>query len=361
MLFDQKPFSHPSFCVLPWHGKEIFHSGKSTHCCLLPENYDIDKIRSEMKQGIRPVECSKCWKLEDSNLLSDRYIKNATLDFYLKKNIADIMRDADQENTLMAKIISSFTCNSACVYCNSGSSSYWNTIERRMDKNIPIRSYKLIEIKTVEQQLDLAKIKTLTFLGGEPFLERQNFEILQRMLDLDNQTAFISITTNGSIHLSEEYQNILSNFPNLNINLSIDGSKRFFEYQRWPIKWSDIEKQIEVYRKITPNISAICTITNLSLLYYNDAKDWFRSQNIPWLTNPVYEPDIFHPSVLPVPVKHRLRNLLDPADFDAYIGDPDHDVSPIWERFLLEIKRQDAAKKINIRDYIPEFCNMVGI
>jgi sulfatase maturation enzyme AslB (radical SAM superfamily) len=361
MLFDQAPFQHPSFCVLPWHGKEIDHNGKQTHCCLLPPTYDINKIRSEMKQGIRPIECTKCWNLEDNNLLSDRHLKNNALDFYLKKNLADIMQDAVEENTLMVKLISSFTCNASCVYCNSGSSSYWHTIERRIDKTIPIKSYEFIDLDKVQREIDFGKIKILSLIGGEPLLERKNFEILQKLLDLGNSDVFISVVTNASIELSDQYQKILSNFANLNLSLSLDGTNGIFDYQRWPLKWTDVEKNIEVYRKITPNISAVCTITNLSVLYYNETKAWFNAQNIPWLSNPVYTPAVFHPKILPVSAKNRLRNIMDTNDFNTFIGDPDQDVSPVWESFLTEIKKQDTAKNINIRDFIPEFCDLVGI
>lgn len=361
MLFNQAPFQHPSFCVLPWHGKEISYGGRSTHCCLLPPDYEITKVRSEMKHGIRPIECTKCWNIEDNNLLSDRQLKNSALDFYLNKNIRDIMQDAVEENTLMAKVITSFTCNAACVYCNSSSSSYWNIIERRIDKTIPIQSYEFIGLDKVQREIDLAQIKTLSFIGGEPFLERRNLEILQKLLDLGNVDVFISVVTNASIKLSPEYQHILSSFPNLNLCLSIDGRNSVFDYQRWPMKWTEVEKNVESYRDLTQNISVNCTITNISLLYYNDAKQWFQSQQITWIPNPIYYPVCFSPKTLPVSVKHRFRDLLDQDDYAAFIGDPDHEVQDSWQDFLIEIHKQDRAKNINIRDFVPEFCDLVEI
>jgi hypothetical protein len=360
-LTEQKPFDHPSFCVLPWHGKELRFNGTFTHCCLLPESYDINKIRSEMQQGIRPKECSKCWNLEDHNLLSDRQLKNSALDFYLKKNIQDIMLDATEEKTLMVKTITSFTCNWACVYCISEASSYCDIIERRIDKTIPIQSYNFIGLDKVEKQIDLAEIKTLSLIGGEPFLERRNFEILQRLIDVGNTDVFVSVVTNASIDLAPAYRNMLASFPNLNLCLSIDGRHSIFDYQRWPLKWTAVEKNIETYRTLTNNISVSCTVTNISVLYYNDAKKWFRSQQMPWIPNPVYDPEIFSPKNLPVSTKHYLRDVLDSDDYHAFIGDPYHQSPGLWQDFLAEIKKQDQAKGINIRDFVPEFCDLVGI
>jgi sulfatase maturation enzyme AslB (radical SAM superfamily) len=361
MLTKSKPFDHPSFCVLPWHGKELYFNGAPTHCCLLPQTYDIDKIRSEMKQGIRPRECGKCWHLEDHNLLSDRQIKNSALDFYLKKNIQDIMLDATEEKIFMVKTITSFTCNGACIYCNSKSSSYWNIIERRIDSTIPIRSYNFIGLDGVEKEINLAEIKTLSLIGGEPLLERRNFEILQRLIDVGNTDVFISVVTNASIDLSPVYRSMLASFPNLNLCLSIDGRHGIFDYQRWPLKWSDVERNIETYRTLTNNISVNCTISNVSVLYYDDIKTWFKSQQIPWLPNPVHEPEIFSPKNLPVSTKLYLRDVLDSDDYHAFIGDPYHQSPGLWQDFLEQINKQDQAKGINIRNFVPEFCDLVGI
>ena len=230
-----------------------------------------------------------------------------------------------------------------------------------MSPPIPSKSYKFLDVSNVESQLDLATIKTLTLIGGEPFLERRNFEFLQKMLDLGNDDVFISVVSNASVRLSPEYQRILSSFPNLNLCLSIDGRNGVFDYQRWPMKWCEVEKNVENYRGLTENISVSCTITNISLLYYNDAKQWFQSQQIPWIPNPVYNPVSFSPKTLPVAVKHRFRNLLDQDDYAAFIGDADQDTSDDWQKFLFEIQKQDRAKGINIRDFVPEFCDMVGI
>jgi hypothetical protein len=361
MLFGRKPFDHPSFCVLPWHGKEVYFDSSPKHCCLLPDNYDVDKIRAAMKQGTRPEECNKCWKLEDNNLPSDRYLKNSALDFYLGKNIADIMRDAAEEKTYMLKTVTSFTCNGACVYCDSTSSSYWNTIERRIDKTIPIRSYKFIGLEEIEKSVDLSQIKTLTLIGGEPFLEPRNFDILQRLLDLGNDQVFVSVVSNASIELSQAYQNMLSRFKNLNLCLSIDGRYGIFDYQRWPLKWSQVEKNLPTYFDLTKNISLSCSITNMSVFYYNDFKQWLQSQGIPWLPNPIYQPQVFSPANLPVDAKHRLKDMLDHDDYEAFIGDPNQSPVQNWPDFLKEISNQDRGKRINIRDFIPEFCDVVGI
>jgi len=362
MLFQKEPFNHPSFCVLPWHGLELgFDNESEKVCCLLEKDSNIDKIKSDMKAGVKPSNCKKCWILEENNQVSDRYLKNSALDFYTQKDLSFIMQEADERKILMLKLNTSYTCNGACVYCDSNLSSYWNTIERKIDKTIPIKTYRYIDLDRVSRKVDLSNLINLTLLGGEPLLEKQNFQILQKLLDLGNDNVFISVVTNASVNLSEPLRFMLSNFRNLNLTLSIDGLDSVFNYQRWPLLWSDVVKNLEQYRTITDNISVSCTITNITVMYYNEICAWFKQQNLPWIPNPVYNPEVFHPSVLPLTAKQALKDVLEPEHYRSFIGDPDQDPGDTWLKFLNEIDRQDRAKGIDIRDYLPEFCKLVGI
>lgn len=361
MLSRPNSFDHPTFCVMPWYNREITFNQDQSHCCLLKGPYDIQQIRSQMKQGIRPDSCEKCWTLEDNGQLSDRQLKNSTLSYYSNKHLQQIMDDANEEEVRMLKLTTSYVCNGACIYCNSGSSSYWNTIERRMDRSIPIKSYNYINLDRACSGVDLSKIHTLTLLGGEPLLDQNNFSFLQRFLDLGRDDVFVSMVTNASVRLNPRQIDILRQFKNLNLCLSIDGVGKLFEYQRWPLSWDTVQSNIDQYRNITTNLSVSCTVTNISVTYYNKAIDWFRSNDLPWLNNPVHRPNYFSAKNLPVKTKLQLQKTLDHAVFESLVGDPWQDPGPLWDVFLQQCHSQDRAKAINIKDYVPEFCDLVGI
>lgn len=361
MLSDKKAFDHPSFCVLPWYGREITWNKNETHCCHLPKNYNIESIRSAMKANQRPPECQKCWKLEDQNLVSDRKIKNSSLDTYTNTDIHQIMEQANTEEIKMLKLFASYTCNGACAYCSSDSSSFWNVIEKRTNKTIPIKNYKLIDLDHVKEKVDFSKLSTLSLLGGEPLLEKNNFSFLKELISVGNTNLFISIVTNGSVVLTQEQTEIFRQFPNLNFCLSIDGKGSVFEYTRWPLEWDVVEKNIDRYRLITDNLSVSYTISNLNILYHQRITKWFKENNLNWINSPVYDPNYFSPRVLPVSAKHKLKDHLDENEFNFFIGDPDRDPGHLWNRFIQEIKSQDRAKGIEIQKYLPEFCQLVGI
>jgi len=353
-----------NFCVLPWFGRELnWDDRHDTHCCLLPKDYDIKKIQAEMIAGKRPAECQKCWNLEDQGLTSDRQLKNSALDWYWDRDLQFIKQDAAQgmEKTLMLKLLTSYTCNATCVSCNSGSSSSWAQLDRKRNPKLEIKKYQFIDLDKVYQEIDFSSLVTLTLLGGEPLYERKNFQILEKLLELGNERCFISMVTNGSVALSEDYKKILSKFKNLNFCVSIDGTGSVFEYVRYPLAWDLLESNLKFFRELTDLVSANYTLSNLNVLYHNESVAWFNEQKIEYANNPIYRPAWLQPRALPQHVKQHLKTVLSPVDYATYIGDTHTDADQAnFEEFLKQIKRQDQLKGISIKHYLPELCELIG-
>lgn len=354
-----------NFCVLPWFGRELNWTNRiDTHCCLLPKQYDIKKIQQEMLAGKRPAECQKCWNLEDQGLTSDRQLKNAALDWYWDRDLQFIKQDAAQglEKTLMLKMMTSYTCNAACVSCNAGASSSWAKLDYKENPKLGMKKYQFIDLDKVYNEIDFSSLVTLTLLGGEPLYEKKNFQVLERLLELGNDRCFISMVTNGSVALSDEYKKILSKFKNLNFCVSIDGTGPVFEYVRYPLDWSLLEPNLKFFRELTTFVSANYTLSNLNVLYHNQTVAWFAEQKIEYANNPIYHPAWLQPRALPVHVKQHLKTVLNPVDYDTYIGEVHSETDQSnFEEFLKQIKRQDNLKGISIKNYLPELCDLIGL
>lgn len=350
-----------TFCVLPWFGREKDWRELDTHCCLLPKKYDIKKIQKEMLAGQRPAECQKCWNLEDQGLTSDRQLKNSALDWYWNRDLQFIKQDAAAgvEKILMLKLLTSYTCNATCVSCNSGFSSSWSKLDRKIDKTIPIRKYRFIDLEKIFKEVDFSELKTLTLLGGEPLYEKKNFLILEKLLELGNKNCFISMVTNGSVALSSDYKKILSKFKNLNFCLSIDGTESAFEYVRYPLKWDVLEKNLSFFRDLTDLVSANYTLSNLNVLYHNRTVEWFRSQNMMYANNPIYRPAWLQPRALPISAKEHLKSVLNETDYATYIGEHTTTDDDNFQEFCRQISTQDQAKGIRLRDYLPELHALI--
>jgi sulfatase maturation enzyme AslB (radical SAM superfamily) len=333
------------FCVLPFFGAEYTPLGFTTPCCLLPNDTNIKQLQTEMLAGQRSVACQKCWALEDQGKTSDRQLKNSAFDFYKDRDIRFIEKDCHEENFSLQilKLYTSNLCNSTCVTCGSDASSAWATLKK-------VKTFEIIS----QDQLDLIPYKDLvmlSFVGGEPLVEKKNFDILEQLISIGNTDCFISLTTNGSIQLNQKQQTILKQFKNLNICLSIDGIEKRFEYIRYPLKWNILLENIDFFKSINIDLFVSYTISNLNIFYYNETVDWFNKQELRHNHNLVTYPSHFSVNALPEKIKLELKQEL----FGQHSADDDANFS----LFLKEIQQQDQLKNISIKDYLPEFYELI--
>jgi sulfatase maturation enzyme AslB (radical SAM superfamily) len=333
------------FCVLPFFGYEYTPSGFTTPCCLLPKDTNIKQLQTEMLSRQRPVACQKCWKLEDQGLPSNRQIKNSTFDLYKNRDL-NYIEDDCREGKFNSQIIQLYTsnlCNSTCITCGPQASTAWATLKK-------IKTFEIID-QTILDSLVYEDLVILTFVGGEPFYENRNFEILQKLIDVGNTDCYISFVTNGSTNISDKQINILKQFKNLDICLSIDGIGPVFEYLRYPLKWDKLLENIKLYRGLGIYLSVSYTISNLNVLYHEETVRWFNSENLEYNHNLINYPEYFAPAVLPQSVKDQYPQL---SAF--FTGTSDGE---LLKKFYAEIALQDELKKIKLEDYLPKVYNLL--
>lgn len=331
------------FCVLPFFSKEISVKKKATSCCLLPDDHDITQIQSKMLNKERPTDCNKCWYLEDQGLISDRQIKNGAFDFYSNKSI-EIIEEQCKKGDFSPQIIKLYTsnlCNSTCVTCGPSASTKWQSL-----KNITIQKNIVDDLQL--DNIDWKELKMLSFVGGEPLLEKKNLDIIQTLSEV-NPDCFIDIVTNGSVNLSNKQKRSLSKLKNLNICMSIDGIGKQFEYIRYPLKWSNVVSNIKQYRELGAMLSVSFTVSNLNILYYDQIIKWFKSQSLPYNHIIVEYPPEFNIEVLPPEIKKNLPLVKNKTTFDK----------DLFKNFVKHIKFQDQLKNISINDYLPELAKVI--
>lgn len=316
---------------MPFYGAEYNETGRiSAPCCLLPRNVDLPQLQKDTLNGVRSTACQKCWTLEDQGKISDRQLKNAAFDFYSDKDIRAIEKEC-QIGNITPKIIQLYTsnlCNSTCVTCGEVASTAWATLNKK-------KIFKIINQNIIDS-IDYSNLVMLSFVGGEPLFEKRNFDILEKLIELGNTNCFITATTNGSVNLSSKQINILKQFKNVNLCLSIDGIGPVFEYMRYPLKWPTLLANIELYRSLNIKLSVSYTISNLNTLYYNETIAWFNKMELPYNHNVVSYPAYFSPDVMPGNVNSHLL-----------------------EECRNEIMRQDNLKDIKIQNYLPEFYKLI--
>ena len=133
-----------SFCAAKWYNASLHLGHGFTNSCHLPLPHPIDleeiktnpsalhntKHKKEMRRmmltGIKPAECSYCWKIEDigRNNISDRVYKSQ---IYKEEDIAALKNIPWDQDIPLKTVEVSFDriCQFACSYCNSGYSTTW--------------------------------------------------------------------------------------------------------------------------------------------------------------------------------------------------------------------------------------------
>tara|TARA_R110000822_G_scaffold164081_3_gene304396 strand:- start:20 stop:1060 length:1041 start_codon:yes stop_codon:yes gene_type:complete len=333
------------FCVLPFYSKE-FKRPENTPCCLLPVGTNVDQLRQDMLGGKRSSACQKCWTLEDQEVKSDRQIKNETFDFYADKDIGLVEQDCKASNysTRIVKVHTSNLCNSTCVTCNSGASSAWATLRKE-------KTFYIVPSDTFDE-INYKDLVMLSFVGGEPLIEKKNFWALEQLIANNNTNCFISLVTNGSIELSDKQKDILAKFKNVNICLSIDGIEKRFEYMRYPLKWDTLLDNITFFRKLNFIVTVSYCVSNINAMYYQETVDWFARQNLPYNHNMVFDPSYFSPYALPIDIKNKINVSHIPKVTKE-------DDLVLFNQAIKELRVQDQLKRISIKDYMPEFFDII--
>lgn len=308
------------FCSLPWTGLDIGPQGGFRPCCkyqhTIADNltdytnsHHLRDLRQQFLLNQTPSGCQRCWDDEAAGLPSKRQLD-------LKYSFNG--QHPDLSELKLLSISFGNTCNLACVTCNSASSSRWSQDEKKID----IKQFDKELFHHNQYYKDETFIKQLTsrcdnlihldIPGGEPFFA--NKDIHKNFLKSLSCPEKIKIhyTTNATIFPDNEFWEIWKNFRHVDIQLSIDGIGKQFEYIRYPALWYEVEQNIKKYQE-QPNIqlSISHTLSWLNILYLENFLSWCDQQQLPTpYIGPVSRPDFLSTRCLPIYVKQQITNKL---------------------------------------------------
>jgi hypothetical protein len=366
-----------NFCGIIFYGTEyrISPHFQGMRCC---QDRDTAKVQQEFLSGKRPDGCNWCWNAESNGSESFRQLSNRTLDHLLDKSLINIRQDcAEQKNEIVSyKIETGNLCNATCVTCGSRFSSAWGALERKNGlEPFPQRRVLIddggmsFDQKTFDSdeffKINYKTAKFINFLGGETTLEKANWEILKRLIDAGNTSCNISFTTHGNFDLSVEQKLIVSKFPNLQFNFSIDGVDKVFQYLRYPLSWEKCLANLQYCKDNNIEFSASTVLSNLSILYIDDLVAWFDRNQILYHINYAvnhqhrHKHNLFSCYTLSSRVKSAIiaRNpsdLVKNALSQHSQADEDR-----YQLFLQDLAEKDRWKGISIADYLPEFAEII--
>jgi MoaA/NifB/PqqE/SkfB family radical SAM enzyme len=395
---------HKTFCVLPWVSLEASPIGTVRPCCLaLNEIVDADgnkykladsslaeiqrstamlTLRQDFLDGKKPDNCRRCWDEEQSGRTSKRM---HTLDRLKHMIDADVDWTSDAMPLMFLDLKLGNICNLKCRICGSWSSSQFAAEEikfaRKQDTSSSF-AYQMLKDgawprksaefwQDLEQHLD--NIRYIEFTGGEPFMIKEHFQLLQRLVDTGRAGQVeIHYNTNGTQY-PEEGEAIWKHFKHVEIALSIDDVGERFEYQRSNAVWSEVVANTERFRQlrsrnINITLQACCTINVFNVYYLETVANWIAQQQFDFIYwNMMHDAYYFSISTLPAAAKlvitQRLTTATVPSkilkEFVSAAEFMNNGASLDGELLRTNIRSLDHKRTQNLADVQPEFAALI--
>jgi len=417
MSVDAKPF-----CLAPWAGIHALPDGLVYPCCMStfdPENAfgDLNKntiediLNSEKAKQFRckmmankPDEkaCSHCISEEKTGTKSFRHHWNTkyehTLPFVEKTDTDGHYRF---EHFPYIDIRLSSLCNFKCRMCHSGLSSAWLLEDIQYESNYQNSFNSKTGVIEIPQKEKLIKfiidriehVEEIEFAGGEPFLISDYFTLIKEFKRVKNYNVKIRFHTNASsLYCKGEYiPNLLKEFKNVTIMLSIDGYGEVNDYTR---KGSIYEKIVanvtalhreipDVYLRLVPTIS-IPTVYSVPFLYIDFLrKGLVGHRDI--ACRPLYGPEYLNIQTLPLEDKLKIVKFYNyfidnittkllqrfPGESVTYVKQEFSSIMNFMllknqieqfnsKRFRESIKRLDIRRDESYEDILPETAHLLS-
>ena len=291
-----------TFCAAPFVHMTQNPDGQYRTCCMyekplagkyktIKEAFDSEEnqvIRKRMLSGEKLHECEKC-DIDEMHKGKPRLSYRGEFN----KNYSQYI---DNPSFRSLEISVSNKCNFKCIDCGPRFSNQFG----------PTLINKLPDPENYKD-LDFLKI-----LGGEPFLDKRNIELIKQ---IPRENVRLMFVTNNSIFPKDDVLELLKEFKYLNVNLSIDGIKEVAEYVREGTKWSRFErnwskwmmwmkKERSVFKDgyVNPHF----VFHTLNAPFFKETLDWSNMPLHKWSWDFLTYPEWLNMSYSPDPVKNYI-------------------------------------------------------
>lgn len=368
------------FCYSPWTNIDISPLGDISPCCKFQTKYYDQKfsiqestiqdysdsdflkdVKQEFLDGKWPKGCERC-RIEEENSIKSKRI----LDYDRWKEHYQAYELAE-ENFITASLAFGNTCNLKCITCNPYSSSQWRK-EYQDIYQIDIQHFKFYKQNFVTDFIKSApQVIHIDIPGGEPFLSgvKEQKQLLQYYID-QGQAQYITLhyTTNATIFPDQEWWSMWSEFKEIDLQLSLDGTGAQYEYIRYPAVWTEvldhIKKYIEAEKKLSNfRISVSHTVSAYNIFYLDRFVSWCHNIGLPdpWMGR-VHNPEYMRPTVWPKTARQEIIEQLNTSQHSevkkwAQLLSNEDD-SVLFETFKTRLHQHDQYRNLDFASTFPE-------
>ena len=333
---------NPALCIYPYVTLDTRYSELSsesvykTCCCNLDDRTFVPspgadpfaEIKEQQLNEQWPEACWRCKKEEDHGGASERI--NGFMGY-----IEDRLRSFVEKQTLPEfelRVKFSNFCNLACRSCSETESSTWARVtstpvseKYEMDISTSPEHWQLITT-TIMEKLPKVEHFYVHFIGGESLVQPGMKKLLNWMIAQGiAPRVHLRITTALTVRPGYDLMSKMSQFRDVDINLSIDSVGDNYQYLRWPAKFTKIENNLDTLMSHQTTLSIVsgrktytprwrCLITpvfSLNNIMYMDQVmnywcEWFDQRHYSFAIQPINLTDrTRHLDVEALPVQYR--------------------------------------------------------
>lgn len=391
-----------TICMLPWISIESSPMGTARPCCLAREeipNIDLRKdtledaykseymqtLRQQFRAGEQPATCKLCWDEEAAGRDSKRIHSRIRLKELYSK--VDWMNDTPDQLWFIDLKLGNI-CNLKCRICGSWSSSKWAAEEmdylpKEVDKKSHIAYKWLKQGKWPEEspafwenlKTLLPQIKYFEFTGGEPWLIKEHWELLQYAAE-NGYSENIDIHYNTNATQLPDNPFVWACFGRVDIAFSIDNVGKRFEYERYGANWDRALEVVDTIHELKehsmPNITTqLCFTINIQNVYYLDELlTWADTKGFGSIYfNMLHSPDHMSVQRMTTAAKELVLNRLKTTfwktnkyqkEIDNVIQFIENGLGSDGKDFLFKMQQTDIYRKQNFIDTHPEIAVVMG-
>lgn len=323
-----------TICTYPWILLSVGAGGGLRPCCNAihadiektkgvvakiaeMDDYSVDgflgththtELRKFMLAGERHPMCGRCWKMEDSGMKSFRQSINERY-----SDLYERVKDETPLGIYRIEFDLGKKCNLRCRMCAPFSSSL---IGKEVETHPESRAYYEMGYDPTEwvdnvNMRDIVKehigtLQEIYLIGGEPLIIDAHSELLEYLVETGAASNIKLVYNTNGIYLGKKFIDIWKNFKFVQLNVSIDGVGKSYEYVRNPAKWETIESNMKMliaatseHRNIECGVTP--TLQNLTLSN-NSLRDlflWCEELGLSMGVIPVNRPDFLQADVMP--------------------------------------------------------------
>lgn len=282
----------------------------------------LRNIKQQFSNDAWPAECQRC---KDTEELSNTSIRLDSIEFDKTQSMQDYLIVGGTLDNI---------CNSACQTCSANLSTKIGSLTEK----------KFIKINNSKKfwSLPQSRIVQLDVNGGEPSASKNYKDILA---NLPPNVKTVRINTNCS-KVMPEISDLLSRGIHVIVTVSLDGIGKIHDYVRWPIKFTDFERNLKQYQKLGVELNTWTTVSALNIVDFKNILKYVKEHKLQhsWAL-------LEQPNVLSVKhSNHLTRKAKVPVELEKIVAcGKDNSVE-----LQLFTNSQDIIRGIKLWDYYNE-------